>query len=134
MLGQYSEYGIQYISILMMVTTFFFALPILLFPLSWARLMRWTIPEQTDLTIYFGRCLGAFILIIQIIMLRAATTGTGYIFTFDVLFLVFGLMLIIHIYGAIKRVQPMTETLEIGLWLALLLMNTVFYPTTSLTL
>jgi hypothetical protein len=134
MLGQYSEYGIEYISILMTVTTFFFALPILLFPLSWARLMRWTLPEETDLVVYFGRCLGAFILIIQILMLRAVTTGTGYTFTFDALFFVFSLMLVIHIYGAIKRVQPITETLEIGLWIILLVMNIAFYPATSITL
>lgn len=134
MLGQYSEYGIEYISVLMIVTTFFFALPILFFPLLWARLMRWAVPEQTDLVVYFGRCLGAFILIIQLIMLRAITTGTGYIFTFDVLFFVFSLMLVIHIYGAIKRVQPITETLEIGLWIILLVMNIAFYPATSITL
>jgi len=132
MLGQYAEYGIEYITILMLITTLFFALPILLCPLLWARLMRWSVPEQTDLVVYFGRCLGAFILIVQILMLRAITSGTGYIFTFDVLFFVFSLMLLIHIYGAIKRVQPMTETLEIGLWIALLIMNIVFYPTRSI--
>jgi hypothetical protein len=118
----------------MAVTTFAFALPILLCPLLWARLMLWTVPEKTDLTVYFGRCLGAFILVIQIIMLRAVMTGTGYTFAFDVLFCVFSLMLVIHIYGAIKRIQPITETLEIGLWLALLVLNTIFYPSTSITL
>jgi hypothetical protein len=133
MLGYYAEYGSTYISILMAVTTLFFALPILIMPLTWARLMQWTIPEQTDLAVYFGRCLGAFIIIVEVLMLRAITTGTGYIYAFDVLFLVFGLMLAIHVYGAIKRIQPITETLEIGMWLALFVMNTVFYPTTTVT-
>lgn len=133
MLGYYAEYGSTYISILMAATTIFFALPILIMPLTWARIMRWTIPEHTDLAVYFGRCLGAFILIVEVLMLRAITTGTGYAYTFDVLFFVFTLMLVIHVYGAIKRTQPITETLEIGVWLALFLMNTAFYPTTAIT-
>ena len=29
----------------------------------WARAMQWNIPDDTDLAVYFGRCLGAFILI-----------------------------------------------------------------------
>ena len=75
----------------MILTTLFFALPIFIAPLRWARLMGWTIPEHEHLAIYFGRCLGAFILVVEASMLRSATTGTSFSYAFDVLFLVFAL-------------------------------------------
>jgi len=59
MLGYYAQYSKEYITTLMLLTTLFFALPIFIAPLAWARAMRWAIPEQQHLTIYFGRCLGA---------------------------------------------------------------------------
>ncbi|WP_448205855.1 hypothetical protein [Azospirillum sp. sgz302134] len=118
----------------MVITTSLFALPIFVAPLTWARLMMWRVPDDRDLAVYFGRCLGAFILIVELLMLRAVTTGTGLSYVFDVLFCVYGFMLIIHIHGAIRRIQPITETLEIGLWAVLLLLNTWFYPAPSLTL
>ena len=44
------------------------------------------------------------------------------------------LMFVVHVYGAVKRIQPITETLEIGFWMILLVLNTLFYPATSITL
>ncbi|MDD2052485.1 hypothetical protein NPS46_08010 [Pseudomonas putida] len=134
MLGYYAQYSKEYITTLMILTTLFFALPLFIAPLAWARLMRWTIPEHDHLAIYFGRCLGAFILVIEAASLRSATTGTSFSYPFDLLFLVFGSMFFVHVYGAIKRIQPITETLEIGFWVILLILNTLFYPATSITL
>lgn len=134
MLGYYAQYSSVYITTLMIVTTLFFALPIFIAPLTWARLMQWTIPEHTHLAIYFGRCLGAFILVVEVTMLRSATTGTSFSYAFDILFVVFTLMFVVHVYGAIKRIQPITETLEIGFWMILFVLNMLFYPTTSITL
>ncbi|MCQ4298177.1 hypothetical protein NAU58_21620 [Pseudomonas stutzeri] len=134
MLGYYAQYSKEYITTLMLLTTLFFALPIFIAPLAWARAMRWAIPEQQHLTIYFGRCLGAFILVIEATMLRSATTGTSFSYSFDVLFVVFSLMFAIHAYGAVKRIQPITETLEIGLWMILFILNILFYPAPSITL
>jgi len=48
---------------LLLAAVFFavaFVGPILLAPLRWAKVMQWSLPEDTDLTVYFGRCLGAF--------------------------------------------------------------------------
>lgn len=134
MLGLYSEYSQQYLTVLMISTTLFFALPIFIAPLAWARLMRWTIPEHTHLAIYFGRCLGAFILVVEACMLRSITTGTSFSYAFDVLFVVFTLMFVVHVYGALRRIQPITETLEIGFWMILFVLNMLFYPATSITL
>lgn len=134
MLGYYAQYSQQYITTLMILTTLFFALPIFIEPIAWARAMRWTIPEHQHLAIYFGRCLGAFILVVEAAALRSATTGTSYSYAFDILFLVFALMLVVHVYGAVKRIQPITETLEIGFWMILLVLNTLFYPQPFITL
>ncbi|MCV2219428.1 hypothetical protein [Thauera sp. Sel9] len=134
MLGQYAQYSREYLLVLMLSTTVFFALPIFIAPLRWARLMQWRVPEHEHLAIYFGRCLGAFILVVEATMLRSVTTGTSFSYAFDVLFLVFAMMLVVHIYGAVKRIQPITETLEIGFWLLLLILNTLFYPATHITL
>lgn len=134
MLGFYADHGTTYLTVLMAVTTLSFALPIFVAPLAWARLMLWRVPAETDLAVYFGRCLGAFILVVELLMLRAVTTGTGLTYAFDVLFCVFLLMLAVHVYGALRRIQPITETLEIGLWAFLLACNTVFYPAPALTL
>lgn len=134
MLGYYAQYSHHYITLLMACTTLFFALPIFIAPLAWARAMRWTIPEHPHLAIYFGRCLGAFILVIEVAMLRSASTGTHFSYAFDLLFVVFSLMFVVHVYGAIKRIQPITETLEIGFWMILFVLNVLFYPATSITL
>lgn len=134
MLGYWSHYSKDYITILMVLTTCFFALPIFIAPLRWARLMRWVVPEEKHLAIYFGRCLGAFILVVEATMLRSATTGTHFSYAFDVLFVVFTLMALVHIYGAVRKIQPITETIEIGFWLLLLVLNTLFYPTNTLVL
>lgn len=134
MLGQWGDYATVYLLILMVTTTIGFAGPIFLVPLAWARAMLWRIPADTDLAVYFGRCLGAFILIVELLMLRAVTTGAGLADTFNVLFAVYGLMLVVHVYGAIRRIQPITETLEIGFWALLLVLNTLFYPAATLML
>ncbi|PRA44041.1 MULTISPECIES: hypothetical protein [Pseudomonas] len=134
MLGVYAQYSQHYITTLMIVTTLFFALPIFLAPIAWARMMGWTIPEHQHLAIYFGRCLGAFILVVEVTMLRSSTTGTSFSYAFDILFVVFSLMFVVHVYGALKRIQPLSETLEIGFWAVLLVLNVLFYPATTITL
>ncbi len=128
MFGMLAPHATTYLTTLMVVTTLAFALPIFLVPLLWSRVMRWTIPEHTHLAIYFGRCLGAFILLVEWLMWRAVSTGVGVAWTFDALFFVFGSMLVVHVYGALRRIQPLSETLEIGMWLLLLVLNALFYP------
>ncbi|MGB2130809.1 MAG: hypothetical protein ACPHXW_05235 [Marinobacterium sp.] len=134
MLGYFSDQSHWYLLALMSTTTLFFALPIFLSPLKWAHLMLWELPKETDLAVYFGRCLGAFILVVEYLMLKGFLDAGTRVFVFDTLYAVFALMLVVHIYGAIKRIQPITETLEIGLWLLLLILNTLFYPVQPLSI
>ena len=91
-------------------------------------MMRWRIPANTDLAIYFGRCLGLFVLVVEILMLRAGLTGEAIVTTFEVLTLVATFMIVVHIVGAIQKVQPWTETAEIGIYSGMLLLALLFFP------
>lgn len=128
MLGLWTVHAQTYLLALAVVTTLVFALPITLWPLTWARLMGWKLPEHTDLAVYFGRCLGAFILIVEALMCRAALTGEALHTTFEVLAAVATLMVLVHVYGAIKRIQPLSETLEIGMYSGMLALTLLFWP------
>jgi hypothetical protein len=128
MVGTWGSHAQDFLLVLMLVTSAAFALPIFLAPLAWARRLGWRVPEDTDLAIYFGRCLGAFILVVELLMLRAALTGTGLVFTFQVLIAVAVLMTVVHIWGAVQRIQPVSETLEIGMYAGLGFLAVLFYP------
>jgi len=128
MVGIWGSHAQAFLLVLMLVTSAAFALPIFLAPLAWATRLGWRIPEHTDLAVYFGRCLGAFILVVELMMLRAVLTGTGLVFTFQVLIAVAVLMTIVHIWGALQRIQPISETLEIGMYAGLGALAVLFYP------
>ena len=128
MIGIWSQYSQAYLLCLAISTSLVFALPIFLLPLRWARLMGWIIPEHTHLAIYFGRCLGAFILIVEALMFRAALTGEAIRVTFEVLAAVALLMVLVHVYGALRRIQPLSETLEILMYSGMLLLTLLFWP------
>lgn len=128
MLGLWSANAADFLLILTLATTLVFALPIFFVPLTWARLMAWQIPQQTDLAVYFGRCLGAFILILEALVLRAALTGEAMHTAFELLAATATMMIVVHVYGALKRIQPLSETLEIGFYVLLLLLTLMFWP------
>ena len=128
MLGLWGTHAQTFLLVMMTATTLVFALPIFLMPLRWATMLGWRIPADTDLAVYFGRCLGAFVLIVEALMLRAGLTGEGVLFTFQVLACVALLMVIVHIWGAVQRIQPLLETLEIGMYSGFLLLTLLFWP------
>lgn len=128
MIGIWGAYSQAYLLTLMAVTTCVFALPIFLVPLRWAAWFRWRLPAETDLEVYFGRCLGAFVLIVEALMLRAGLSGEGLLFTFQVLLGVAALMVVVHIWGAVLRIQPITETLEIGMYSGMFVLTLLFFP------
>ncbi len=129
MIGMWNDLSRDYLMFLMIGTTLAFSIPIFFFPLTWARIMKWTIPEQTDLVLYFGRCLGSLALVLEYCTYQAATTGIGEIVIFQVWIGMCFFMIGLHIYGAIKRIQPITETIEIALWVLLSFLSLAFYPT-----
>lgn len=129
-IGLWSEHASTFVLGLTGVTFFAFSLPIFLKPRFWAKLLLWRVPEDTDLTWYFARCLGAFAIVTNLFFLRAGLDGTGLkvMMEFFAVFCVF--MVAVHIWGAIEGTQPITETLEIGFWGLLIALTLLFMPTT----
>jgi hypothetical protein len=100
----------------------------LLVPLRWATWLRWELPEQTHLAIYFGRSCGAVATVLAIFGFIAAADPSVQPFFYQLSIGVFAMMVATHVYGAIRRIQPMTETLEIPVWGAFLILALCFYP------
>ncbi|SEL13206.1 hypothetical protein SAMN05444354_10465 [Stigmatella aurantiaca] len=111
---------------LVFATSFFLvvvALPLLFVPLKWARVFRWKLPEEgKDLTVYFGRCLGAVSLAIIIVVAQGIPEPKSNLRLFDLVALTAGLMVAVHVWGALRRIQPMTETIETLFWAAVVFM------------
>jgi hypothetical protein len=93
-----------------------YALPILLVPFRWARAFRWTVNERDDLALYFGRCTGALAVALCVACLRAAAHPRDHVDLFDLLAVAGALLTAIHVWGALERRQPWTETVEIALY------------------
>jgi len=129
MIGIWKSYSDAYLIIAGVAMLATFGLPILLVPMSWARVFRWEVPQPRNLVIFLGRSLGVFISIVAIFAFKVAQTPTAKPFYFDLMLWIFGGMILLHGYGAIRKTQPRTETLEILLWVVLSLITLCFYPT-----
>jgi hypothetical protein len=128
MIGIWANYSGEYLYVIAVGTLLLFGLPLLLVPLKWARLLGWKLPEQTDLPVYFGRCLGAVICVLSYFAFKSAADPLVRPFFFQLILANFTLMVLVHIYGAVKKIQPISETIEIAYWLALFLVTLLFYP------
>jgi hypothetical protein len=103
-------------------------IPMLVVPMTWARWLRWEIPQAGRLATFLGRSLGITICAVAAYAIKAAGAPAAQPFFFEFLLWLLIAMLGVHIYGAIARAQPRTETAEIGLWVALILATLAFYP------
>jgi len=130
MVGILCNYSALYLWAAMLLTFFLFCIPILFFPLKWARSIKWNVPDDTHLTIYFGRCLGAMILVFEYAIFRAIYDESIRPFVFDLALGISALMTAVHLYGAVKKMQPLMETLEIAFYSLLFLLTLIFYPVT----
>lgn len=128
MIGIWSENAQTFLLVFGIVGAIAFGVPIFLMPITWARVFRWNLPDVTDLAVYFGRCLGVLALVLNTFVLRAALTGEGIALIFQILTLVFIGMTLVHVWGAVRRIQPVTETIEIGFWAGLLVLALLFCP------
>jgi hypothetical protein len=104
----------------LVVSTSFFlvviALPLFFAPLTWARWFGWKVPLDTDLTVYFGRCLGAVALSIILMVARGIPDPKNHLFLFELVALSTGLMVVVHVWGALRKAQPLSETVETVVW------------------
>jgi hypothetical protein len=105
-----------------------FGLPLLLVPMRWARLFRWEIPQPKELATFLGRSVGVFIIVVAVFAFRAANIPAVQPFFFNMLAWILIGSILIHIYGALRKAQPITETVEILVWFLLLFATMAFYP------
>jgi hypothetical protein len=128
MIGIWTSYSDVYLIVAGVAMLAAFGLPLLLVPVSWARAFRWEIPQPRNLVVFLGRSMGIFISIIAIFAFKVTQTPTFKPFYFDLMLWIFGGMIVLHVYGAIQKTQPITETIEILLWVILGLITLCFYP------
>ena len=105
-----------------------FGLPLLLSPLKWARRLRWQVPEDTDLTVYLGRSLGAVAVALSLGGLLAARDPWRHRIVFQMAAAAAALLAGVHVRGAIQGKQPWTETAEIPFWAAMAIAAIACYP------
>jgi len=103
-------------------------LPLLISPMGWARKLGWKIPEEADLANYLGRSLGGVCLSIAIVGYLAARNPWLYrpVFELVIILGLFGAG--VHVYGFIRKSQPMFENLEIVVFLLVSALAWYFYP------
>jgi hypothetical protein len=128
MTGLWSAHAGTFLVVLACATLVLFGLPMFLWPLRWARVLGWRIPEDTHLAIYFGRCLASVILVLGVFAFRAARTPALQPFFFDMMLGAFGAMVVVHVWGALRRIQPLSETVEIAFWAGLFALALLFHP------
>lgn len=95
------------------------ALPLLVAPLAWARAIGWRLPEETELAIYWARCLGGVLLAVIAVTLRAAPHAEAHATLFHLIALMGAVMTAVHVVGALEGQQPWLETVEIVVYAGL---------------
>lgn len=128
MIGMWSSTLHIYLYVVAIAMLIGFGFPLLLVPIHWARVFRWEIPQEKQLATFLGRSVGVFVIVLAIFAYRAANTPEVQRFFFDMLLWITAGSLLIHVYGALKKAQPITETIEIGLWILLFITTLAFYP------
>ena len=128
MIGIWTSYSNIFLIIAGVAMLAAFGLPLMLVPLSWAKVFRWDVPQSTNLVDFLGRSMGVFISIVAVFAFNATQEPAAKPFFFDMMLWIFGGMIILHVIGAIRKTQPITETIEIGMWVLLTLVTLGFYP------
>ena len=128
MLGIWASYNDIFLIVAGRAMLMAFGIPLILVPIGWARIFRWEIPQPRNLVTFLGRSMGVFITIIAIFAFKVTQTPAVKPIFFDLMLWIFGGMILLHVYGAIRKTQPISETLEILLWIALTIITIFFYP------
>ncbi len=128
MVGIWHQYSNTFLIVAGIAMLASFGIPLLFAPIGWARLFRWSVPQDRLLVTFMGRSMGIFITIMAVFAFKAAQNDLARPFFFDLMLWIFGAMLLLHVYGAIRKKQPVTETFEIIVWVVLGLVTLGFYP------
>jgi hypothetical protein len=91
-----------------------FALPLLLKPYAWAKAFGWKPEPETDVGLYFGRCLGAVATGLCVEGVRAARDPVAHRSFFSVVEGAAWLLSLVHLRGLLEGRQPPIEHAEIA--------------------
>lgn len=128
MVGIWGSHTSVFLQVVAVFGSVVFTLPIFLVPFRWARVLGWRIPDEADLALYFGRCLGAVGCVVAGFALYVSGRPTLQPLFMQLLIGICAALTWVHILGAIQRVQPMSETIEIAFWAGLTVVTLCFYP------
>ncbi len=128
MIGIWQSYSDIYLYVVGVAMLLAFGIPLIVVPLRWAALFRWQVPQPDNIVVFLARSMGIIVSLIAVFAILATRAPTVKPFFFDLMLSTFAAMLVLHVYGAIRKTQPMTETVEIGLWVLLFFVTLGFYP------
>ena len=128
MIGAWSSHTATFLACFPVLVMVVFGLPMLFAPMAWGRMIGFRLPEHTDLAVYFGRSLGVALSGLALASYGASTYAPAQGVVMDGLILTAGLYVLTHIHGALMRIQPMIETLEIAFFSSLVLLMLAVYP------
>ena len=95
-----------------------FAVPLFLKPSAWAKAFGWKEEPETDVGLYFGRCLGALATATCVEGLRASRDPVANRSFFRLAELAAWLLAVVHVRGLVEDRQPPIEHAEIALYSA----------------
>jgi ABC-type uncharacterized transport system permease subunit len=128
MVGAWSSYTGTFLAWFPLLIILVFGLPMLIAPMAWGRIIGFRLPDQTDLTVYFGRSLGVAISGLALAAYGASSFAPAQGVVMDGLILTAFLYVLTHVHGAVMRIQPLIETLEIAFFSTLVLLMLAVYP------
>jgi hypothetical protein len=128
MIGIWQSYSDIYLYVACAAMLAGFGVPLVFAPMQWARAFRWPVTQADNLSVFLARSLGVFICLLAVFAAKVTAAPQAKPFFFELLIWLFGAMIALHVYGAIRKTQPITETIEIALWIVLLLVTLLFYP------
>ena len=128
MIGAWSEFSAAFLVAVGLGAIVLLGIPLLIRPLLWATAMRWALPADDDLTVYLGRSLGAVICVLSVFAVVAARDAAVQPFFFQITIASFAVTAVVHVWGALRGIQPRTETAETVAWIALAVLGLLCYP------
>jgi hypothetical protein len=128
MIGLLSTYSDIYLYIVGVSMLAGYGLPLIFVPQRWAGIFGWEIPGEKKLAMFLGQSLGILLTVISVFAFLVPGSPEVKPFFFNFLLAIIGGMTILHVYGAVRKLQPKMETYEILLWVFLFILTFIFYP------
>jgi hypothetical protein len=128
MIGLFSTYSDIYLYIVGVAMLVGYGLPLIFAPQWWAGIFGWKIPEEKRLAVFLAQSVGILLTVISAFAFLVPGSPEVKPFFFNFLLTILGGMTLLHIYGAIRKLQPKMETWEILLWIILFFLTLGFYP------